>query len=156
VEALRSPFARVRANPWLAVGIAAAALLVAAWLGWAIYVASDRGINEGLGVLIAWPAIVAALALVSLPFIGGYLLVKRLSSDGGEPSGESAEAQSEDAAEDDSEEPKDEEPEDESGDEEDEEDDSGGEDEEEGSEDSEDEQPEGDSKSDPEPEAAKG
>ena len=80
VGALRSLVARIRANPWLAVGIAAAALLVAAWLGWAIYVASDRGTNEGLGVLITWPAIALAVALVSLPFIGGYLLVKRLSS----------------------------------------------------------------------------
>jgi hypothetical protein len=58
-----------------------AALLVTAWLAWAIYVASDRGVNKGLGVLIAWPAIVLALALISLPFIGGYLLDKRLSSE---------------------------------------------------------------------------
>jgi hypothetical protein len=78
VEALHHPVARIRANPWLAVGIAAAALLAAAWLGWAIYVASDRGVNEGLGVLIAVPALLIGLAIVSLPFIGGYLLVKRL------------------------------------------------------------------------------
>ena len=81
MEALRSLVARIRANPWLAVGIAIAALLVLAWLGWAGYVASDRGVNEGLGVLVAWPAIMLALALISLPFIGIYLLVKRLSPD---------------------------------------------------------------------------
>jgi len=80
VEALRHPVARIRANPWLAVVFAAAALLIVAWLGWAIYIASDRGMNEGLGVLIAVPALLIALAIVSLPFIGGYLLVKRLSS----------------------------------------------------------------------------
>jgi hypothetical protein len=83
VEALRSLVARIRAHPWVAVGIVAAALLIAAWLAWAIYVGSDRGVNEGLGVLIAWPAIVAALALVSLPFIGGYRLIRRLSTDSG-------------------------------------------------------------------------
>jgi type VI protein secretion system component VasK len=82
VGALRSLVARIRANPWLAVGIAVAALLVIAWLAWAIYVASDRGVNEGLGVLVAWPAMVAALALISLPFIGIYLLVKRTATDG--------------------------------------------------------------------------
>jgi hypothetical protein len=94
VEALRSPLSRVRSNPWLAVGIALAALLIAAWLAWAIYVASDRGVNEGLGVLVAWPAIVLALALISLPFIGGYLLVKRLSP---ESDDEAKEADEEDS-----------------------------------------------------------
>jgi type VI protein secretion system component VasK len=88
VGALRNLAARVRANPWLAVGIAVAALLVVAWLTWAIYVGSDRGVNEGLGVLIAWPAMVAALALISLPFIGVYLLVRRTATDG--ESGEQA------------------------------------------------------------------
>jgi hypothetical protein len=36
-------------------------------------------------VMIAWPAMLAALALISLPFIGGYLLVRRLSTDSGAP-----------------------------------------------------------------------
>jgi hypothetical protein len=72
---------RVRANPWLTVAIAAGAILVLAWIGWAIYVAGDRGAKEGLGVLIAWPALIAAAALISLPFIGGFLLVRRLRVD---------------------------------------------------------------------------
>ena len=42
-------------------------------------------------MLIAWPAMLAALALISLPFIGGYLLIRRLS-DG---SGSTATAESE-------------------------------------------------------------
>ena len=67
---------RVRDNPWLAVAITAGALLVAAWLGWAINVASDKGFNEGLGVLIAVPALVAALALISIPFIAIYLMIR--------------------------------------------------------------------------------
>jgi hypothetical protein len=142
VGALRSLAARVRANPWLAVGIAAAAILVAAWLGWAIYVASDRGVNEGLGVLIAWPAMVVALALISLPLIGGYLLIRRLlPADNAAEGGDTAEEQPEDEA------PEgDEELEDESGEEE--------EDTEDGSEDEEEESE--DEESEAEPEAAKG
>jgi hypothetical protein len=67
---------RVRANPWIAVAVAAAALLIAAWLGWAIYVASDRGLNEGIGVLIAGPALLLAALLVCLPVVGIYLLIR--------------------------------------------------------------------------------
>jgi hypothetical protein len=75
---------RVRSNPRLVVAVAGGAVLLLAWIGWAIYVTSDHGARAGLGVLIAWPATLAALALISLPFIGGYLLIRRLSqSDGG-------------------------------------------------------------------------
>lgn len=72
-------FERARSNPLLLVGIVAGALLLLAWIGWAIYVTSSNGATAGLGVVIAWPAMLAALALISLPFIGGYLLVKRLT-----------------------------------------------------------------------------
>jgi hypothetical protein len=85
---------RVRSNPWALVALAAAAILLLAWIGWAIYVTSDRGAREGLGVVIAWPAMVAALALISLPFIGGYLLIRRLS---GSEDGPTAETESSDA-----------------------------------------------------------
>jgi hypothetical protein len=71
--------ARIRSNPRLVVAIAAGAVLVCAWIGWAIHVTSSNGASAGLGVVIAWPAILAALALISLPFIGGYLLIRRLS-----------------------------------------------------------------------------
>jgi hypothetical protein len=33
---------------------------------------SEHGAREGLGVLIAWPAILAALALISVPFNLGF------------------------------------------------------------------------------------
>jgi hypothetical protein len=89
--------ARVRANPWLAVAVAGGAILVLAWIGWAIYVAADRGAREGLGVLIAWPALVAAAALIALPFIGVYLLVRRREADGGEPSSSEEPKDSEEA-----------------------------------------------------------
>src|SRR5436190_18057614 len=58
---------RVRARPWLVVAIAAGILLVAAWLAWAIHVASEKGFNEALGVLIAWPALLIAAALILCP-----------------------------------------------------------------------------------------
>jgi hypothetical protein len=94
---------RARSNPRLLVAIAAGAILLLAWIGWAIYVTSSNGATAGLGVVIAWPAMLAALALISLPFIGGYLLVKRLSD--GEGSSATADAeQSEDESEEDSEE----------------------------------------------------
>jgi hypothetical protein len=80
---------RVRDNPRLAVAIAGGAVLLLAWIGWAIYVTSSNGATAGLGVVVAWPAMLAALVLISLPFIGGYLLVRRLSIDSGNP-GETA------------------------------------------------------------------
>lgn len=70
------------------MAIVAAALLVAAWLAWAIYVASDKSFNEGLGVLIAWPALVVAVALILIPLIAIYQLIRPRESEssGGEDS----------------------------------------------------------------------
>ncbi len=85
---------RARSNPRIVIAIAIGVLLLLAWIGWAIYVTSSNGATAGLGVVIAWPAMLAALALISLPFIGGYLLIRRLSEDSGEASavdGESGE-----------------------------------------------------------------
>jgi hypothetical protein len=113
---------RARANPWLVVAIAAGAILILAWIGWAIYVTSENGAGAGLGVVIAWPAILAALALISLPFIGGYLLIKRLSEDSGSTATAEAET-SEDVDEDDSEEEPEDSAEEEGGEEEEEEED---------------------------------
>jgi hypothetical protein len=83
---------RARSNPRLVVAIAGGAVLLLAWIGWAIYVTSDHGARAGLGVVIAWPAMLAALAIISLPFIGGYLLIRRLSpsDDGGTATAEEA------------------------------------------------------------------
>jgi hypothetical protein len=80
-------FNRVRSSPRLAIGATVGALLVVAWIGWAVYVTSDQGARAGLGVVIAWPAILAALALISLPFIGLYLLIRRLSPSDGATAG---------------------------------------------------------------------
>jgi TRAP-type C4-dicarboxylate transport system permease small subunit len=59
----------VRTNPWLAVGLVLLVLLVCAWIAWAITVWSEHGARQGIGVLIVWPAIVAVVALISIPFI---------------------------------------------------------------------------------------
>jgi type VI protein secretion system component VasK len=83
VDRLRSWGRKVRANPWLAVGVAAATLLVCAWIGWAIHVTSAHGAREGLGVLIVWPAILAVLALISIPFVWAFRLMRERSA--GEP-----------------------------------------------------------------------
>ena len=72
---------RLRTNPWWAVAVACGAILVCAWIGWAIHVASDHGAREGIGVLVAWPAMLAGLVLVALPFVGLYLLIRRLLPD---------------------------------------------------------------------------
>ena len=124
------------------VAIAAGSILLFAWIGWAVYVTSSDGATAGLGVVIAWPAMLAALALISLPFIGGYLLIKRLSEDSG--SSATAEADSSDEPEDDQAEdaPEDEDPAEEEEQDEDSDEDEGDEDEDSDEEDDESE-PEG-------------
>jgi hypothetical protein len=74
---------RARDNPRYAIAIAGGGLLLIAWIAWAIYVTTDHGARAGLGVLLSWPVLLGALVLVSLPFIGLYLLVRRLSEGGG-------------------------------------------------------------------------
>lgn len=81
VDQTRSLFDRVRANPWITVAIVAGALLVIAWIGWAIFVTDENGSRAGLGVLVAVPALLAAIGLVVLIFFGGYRLLRYLSGD---------------------------------------------------------------------------
>jgi hypothetical protein len=71
--------ATVRARPWLAVAVAGGALLMIAWIAWAVHVTTDKGVREGIGVLVAWPALVAAAALIVLPFVGVLLLARQSS-----------------------------------------------------------------------------
>jgi hypothetical protein len=112
---------RVRSNPRLVVAIAAGVVVLLAWIGWAIYVTSADGATAGLGVVIAWPAMLAALALISLPFIGGYLLIRRLSAEDDETATAAAERDDEDDPE--AQEKEDDEPEEADGDEDEESDD---------------------------------
>jgi hypothetical protein len=76
LDPLRGWTRKVRANPWLAVGVAIGTLIVCVWIGWAIHVTSDHGAREGLGVLIAWPAILAALALISVPLTLAFRVIR--------------------------------------------------------------------------------
>lgn len=55
---------------------AAAGLIVAIWIGWTAYVWNENGSTAGIGVLVSWPAVFAALALVAAPFVGAGMLVR--------------------------------------------------------------------------------
>lgn len=93
--ALGQLFGRIRANPWLGVAVVGAALLVLAWIAWAIHVGTDKGFSHSLGVLIAWPALIVAAILVSLPFVGIFLYVRRLARDSSSPEEDRREEQAE-------------------------------------------------------------
>ena len=58
----------------LAIGLG---LLAIAWIGWTAYVWSEKGSTAGIGVLISWPAVLAAVMLVTAPFIGGAVAIRR-------------------------------------------------------------------------------
>jgi hypothetical protein len=114
LETPRAAIERGRSNPLLGIAAIAGALLLIAWIAWAIYVANDNGANAGLGVVLSWPVLLAASALVASPFVGLYLLVRLLrptdeadqSPSDDEEAGE--EAQDEDEPEEDTEEEEDE------------------------------------------------
>ena len=129
LDAPRSAIERGRSNPRLGIAAIAAALLLIAWAAWAIYVTRDNGANAGLGVVLSWPMLLAALALIASPFVGLYFLVRHLrstdatdeapsisggSADADAVTEEKPAAESEDEDED---EPEDEESDDEAGDE---------------------------------------
>lgn len=67
-----------RSNPRIAIAWAVGGLLLLAWIAWTAYVTAENGANAGLGVLLSWPVVFAALALVAAPFVGTALLVRRL------------------------------------------------------------------------------
>ncbi|HSD23570.1 MAG TPA: hypothetical protein VLB79_04510 [Solirubrobacterales bacterium] len=71
-------------NPWLVVGLIIGLLLVIAWIAWAIHVWSDHGARQGLGVLIVWPAIVAVLAVLSIPFVWAFRVIRASAGSGDE------------------------------------------------------------------------
>ena len=70
--------AEARSKPRVAIAWAVLGILVLAWIAWTVYVWSENGSTAGLGVLISWPAAIAALTLVAAPFVGAILLVRRL------------------------------------------------------------------------------
>jgi hypothetical protein len=78
LEVPRTAVERGRSNPRLAIAAIVGVLLLIAWVAWAIYVTSDNGANAGLGVVLSWPVLLAALALIASPFIGLYFLFRSL------------------------------------------------------------------------------
>jgi hypothetical protein len=82
LDRLRGATRQVRANPWLALATAAGVLLAAAWIAFAIHVTSDKGARAGLGVLVAWPALLVALALIPVPCIWAFRLIRGARANG--------------------------------------------------------------------------
>jgi hypothetical protein len=72
-----------RENRTTAIAWAAVALFVVAWIAWTVYVWIENGSTAGVGVLVSWPAVIAAVALICAPFVGVTLLFKRMGI--GEP-----------------------------------------------------------------------
>lgn len=70
---------KFQSNPHVGIAAIIGVLLVFAWIGWAVYVTSTNGANAGLGVVISWPAVFIAVALVMAPFVGLYVLIRRIS-----------------------------------------------------------------------------
>ena len=58
------------------------ASLCVAWIVWAILVTSDNGAPGGLGVLVAWPALLLGLALISLPLIWAFRVIRGMRPNG--------------------------------------------------------------------------
>ncbi len=66
--------------PLLVVG----ALLAATYVGWVSYATAEWGVDRGVGVLVAWPALLLGAALVLAPFVAVGWLVTRLVRERGE------------------------------------------------------------------------
>jgi hypothetical protein len=63
---------------WLLI----AGLALAAWLGWAAYAGAERGLDAGIGVLVAWPALLLLAALVTAPLAALAALALRIARAG--------------------------------------------------------------------------
>jgi len=70
-------------NPWLVAGTIVGALLVVAWIGWAIHIWNEHGAREALGALIAWAAIAAIVAAIVVSLVAIYLLLRPREPSGG-------------------------------------------------------------------------
>jgi hypothetical protein len=68
---------RAREDRRVAIAEICVGILIVLWVGWTIHVWSENGSTAGLGVLITWPAVLLALAIVVSPFVGAGMLLKR-------------------------------------------------------------------------------
>lgn len=95
-DGLRSGGRKVIGNPWLAIGVVLGVLLICAWLAWTVHVWSDHGARQGIGVLIVWPAILAVLVVISIPFVWAFRVIRASAGSGeGEPETEPESAEAE-------------------------------------------------------------
>jgi hypothetical protein len=76
-EGASRPVEPARRRTGYTIAIAAGVLFALAWIGWAIYVTSENGARAGLGVLLSWPVLLGALALIAAPFVLTAMLVQR-------------------------------------------------------------------------------
>ncbi|HEX6586339.1 MAG TPA: hypothetical protein VF052_06275 [Solirubrobacterales bacterium] len=93
---------RVRTDRRVAIGLVVAALFLVAWIAWAVYVWNENGSDAGVGVLVSWPAVLAALALVASPFVAvvWFLRNREEGATAADPADEAAEAEDEEEDED--------------------------------------------------------
>ena len=72
---------RGKSESWIGAALILGAILTVTWIAWTVYVWTENGSTAGLGVLISWPAVVLALALVAALFVAAVMLVRRLAAD---------------------------------------------------------------------------
>ena len=75
-------FHRVRNDRRLAIALVVAVLLLSAWIAWTVYVWNENGSDAGIGVLVSWPAALAALAVIASPFVVGARLLRSREDEG--------------------------------------------------------------------------
>lgn len=63
-------------------------LLVAAWVAWTVHIWSTNGTMAGIGVLISWPAVALALALIVVPGVVVARLIRGRDEEKAEPAPE--------------------------------------------------------------------
>jgi hypothetical protein len=52
-------------------------LLAAVYVGWVAYTIAERGVDRGLGVLVAWPALILLAAIALAPFVAAGIMIAR-------------------------------------------------------------------------------
>lgn len=72
---------RAKADSRIGAALILGVLLLVTWIAWTVYVWSENGVSAGLGVLISWPAVIAAIALIAAPFVAAVILVRRMAAD---------------------------------------------------------------------------
>jgi hypothetical protein len=74
---------RARSDNRVGAAVIVGAIVFVLWIAWTVYVWTENGSTAGIGVLITWPAVISALALLVSPFVAAVILVKRMAADGG-------------------------------------------------------------------------